>query len=184
MKNAPMAQKFCDQRPKTTFATQSAICGPSASQQNGVLFDHRIGADKQGNVSIQSDRRSGRAYSRRASRTLVRLAQPQPRLSPTGKSVESVVRGLESFEGHKKGEPFERERLRDEARSCALDAKRSSRAAARAETDVRVKRVTKYPIMQIKRKATTTTASGSWAERSALVCRTTSRRPSSAASRQ
>jgi len=42
----------------------------------------------------------------------------------------------------------------------------------------------KYPIMQIKRKATTTTASGSWAERSALVCRSTSRRPSSAASRQ
>jgi hypothetical protein len=25
MKNAPMAQKFCDQRRKTTFATQSAL---------------------------------------------------------------------------------------------------------------------------------------------------------------
>src|SRR5260370_12226883 len=27
MKNAPMAQKFCDQRRKTTFATQSALSG-------------------------------------------------------------------------------------------------------------------------------------------------------------
>ena len=35
MKNAPMAQKFCDQRRKTTFATQSA------NKRHSVFIPHR-----------------------------------------------------------------------------------------------------------------------------------------------
>jgi hypothetical protein len=55
MKNAPMAQKFCDQRRKTTFATQSAHSGLSGLSIIALRKDYSPSETRFGVETAESD---------------------------------------------------------------------------------------------------------------------------------